>query len=496
MKKNISYYYSDVVSNVEVEGIAYDSRKVEKNNIFVAINGKRENALKYIESAIGSGAIFIVYDKKEDITEIKNKYQDVVFIGRDSPRAELSYLSNKFYDNPTEHMDILAVTGTNGKTTTTYLIKAILENNNYQSALIGTIQNMIADKTIPTSLTTPESLDTQAIFRETVDSGIKHAVMETSSHALALSRCDDINFSHAIFTNITEDHLDYHQTMEEYLNAKLKLFNLLSKSTSNKKNVFINIHTDHFERIKNYAKSLGLNIKTFGMSYLANYKAEIISLSIKKIEYKFYKDNKFISNVSLKLLGEFNVLNSLSALAYAFENDLDIEKSIRAIESIQVPGRFEIVTNDKHNFIVVVDYSHTPDSLINAMKAARALKPSRVLVVFGCGGDRDRLKRPMMAEATTKYSDMAYLTLDNPRTENIDAIMADIEYGYKNTNFKYKKIIDRREAIEAAINDARENDIVIIAGKGHEPYQIFADKTIHFDDREVAREILKNKFGF
>lgn len=231
---------------------------------------------------------------------------------------------------------------------------------------------------------------------------------------------------------------------------------------------------------------------TYGLNEKADYYGKIISLNSKNTEYEFYSKGKFISKVKLSMLGRFNILNSLSVLAYVSEYKLDIEKSIKAMRKVQVAGRFEIVTKEKHPFIAAVDYSHTPDSLENILKEARKLNPKRVIVVFGCGGDRDRKKRPIMASIAEKYSDISILTADNQRTEDINQIMNDIEKGFKNKD--YKKIIDRKEAIFEAIKEAKENDIVIIAGKGHETYQIFPDKTIHFDDREIAREALKKRY--
>lgn len=315
--------------------------------------------------------------------------------------------------------------------------------------------------------------------------------METSSQALAMNRCDYLQFDTAIWTNITEDHLDYHKNMQNYLKAKLKLFDLLKESCKKKKLAIVNIDTDYFKEISNYIKKLNLKIITYGLNEKADYYGKIISLNSKSTEYEFYAKGKFISKVKLSMIGRFNILNSLSVLAYACEYKLDIKKAIKSISKVQVAGRFEIVTNEKHDFIVAVDYSHTPDSLKNILIEAKKLNPNRIIVVFGCGGDRDRKKRPIMAKITAKYSDVSILTTDNQRSESIEQIMSDIEVGFKGLNFNYKKIIDRREAIKEAIREAKKNDIVIIAGKGHETYQIFPNRIVDFDDRKVARECLK-----
>lgn len=484
------------IKEFNIKGICFNSKKCEESFLFVAITGIKEDGHKYIENAIEKGASIIVYDEKVDLYNLKVKYNNVFFLGVKNTREVLSFIADFFYLSPTKKMkECVAVTGTNGKTTTTYLIKKILETADLKTALIGTIKNMIGEKVIKTNLTTPESLDMQKIFFDALNVNAEALVMEASSHAIDLHRCDNIDLSAVIFTNLTEDHLDYHKNMKEYLNAKLKLFSILKESQKENKIAILNIHTDYFEEIRNYIEKLNIKVVTFGFSEKADYKAVIKECTIKNMSFDFFIKGRFLETINMTMLGEFNVLNLLSALAYANEKNIDIKKSAKAIENIQVDGRFEIVTNKNHPFIVAVDYSHTPDSLINILKSARALNPKKLIVVFGCGGDRDRLKRPIMAKAAADYSDKAFLTLDNPRTEDINQIMEDIEEGFKNTDFKYEKIISRKEAIEAAVDEAQEKDIVIIAGKGHEPYQIFKDKTIHFDDREVAREALLKRFS-
>ena len=481
--------------NKEVKGISYNSKLIKKNYIFVAIKGLKDDGHKYIKSTIENKANIIIYDVSADknfIKELQNNNKNIDFVGVKNPRECLAYISAKFYDEPTKKINTIGITGTNGKTTTTYLLKSILEANKNKTTLIGTIRNMIGKTEIKTNLTTPESIDLENIFDKSLKKNSSHIVMEASSQALAMDRCDYLQYDTAIFTNITEDHLDYHGDMQNYLKAKLKLFSLLKESSKKKKLAIINIDTDNFKQISNYIKKLGIKMVTYGINEKADYYGKIISLNSKNTEYEFYAKGKFISKVKLSMLGRFNILNSLSVLAYACEYKLDIQKSIKAMRKVQVAGRFEIVTKEKHPFIVTVDYSHTPDSLENILVEARKLNPNRVIVVFGCGGDRDRKKRPIMASITEKYADISILTTDNQRTEDINQIMNDIEKGFKNIN--YKKIIDRRDAIFEAVKEAKENDIVIIAGKGHETYQIFPDKTIHFDDREVAREALKEYY--
>ena len=480
--------------NTKIKNIAYNSKLIKKDYIFVAIKGTKDDGHKYIENAIENKANIIIYDfrfDKKKIKELQNKYNKIFFVSAKNPREMLAFISAKLFNEPTKKIKTIAITGTNGKTTTTYLLKSVLENNKNRTTLIGTIKNMIGKREIKTNLTTPESIDLENIFNKSFKKNISNIVMETSSQALAMNRCDYLQFDTAIWTNITEDHLDYHKNMRNYLKAKLKLFDLLKESCKKKKLAIVNIDTDYFKEISNYIKKLNLKIITYGLNEKANYYGKIISLNSKSTEYEFYAKGKFISKVKLSMLGRFNILNSLSVLAYACEYKLDIKKAIKSISKVQVAGRFEIVTNEKHDFIVAVDYSHTPDSLKNILIEAKKLNPNRVIVVFGCGGDRDRKKRPIMAKITAKYSDISILTTDNQRSESIEQIMLDIEVGFEGLNFNYKKIIDRREAIKEAIREAKKNDIVIIAGKGHETYQIFPNRIVDFDDRKVARECLK-----
>lgn len=483
----------NIDNDIEIGHITFDSRDIEGKTLFVAIKGFKADGHDYIESAIKNGAVAIVYESGFNIDSIKSKYNHIAFIENSNTRQYISYLASRLYGEPSKSSSVIAVCGTNGKTTTTYLIKAILEQAKHKTTLIGTIKNMIGDRVLASKHTTPESSDLQKILSDMLEENVKHAVMEASSHALSLGRCDNIDYDAVIFTNFTEDHLDFHKTMEDYLKAKCIIFDILASSSKKLKKVVLNIGTDEFEAISNYAKNLGLDVITYGLSSEAKYYAKVQKLSINSIEYDLYIDGKHVGSVALKLLGEFNVLNSLAALAYANEYGYDIGSAIIAISDIQVGGRFEIVTTCDMPFTVVVDYAHTPDGLINVLTAARKLNPSRVITVFGCGGDRDRKKRPIMANAVETHSDIAFLTLDNPRTEDFDQIMSDIEKGFS-AQFQYTKIISRKEAIEAAIKEARDNDIVVIAGKGHEDYQIFRDETIHFDDREVAREVLLTVF--
>ena len=389
-------------------------------------------------------------------------------------------------------MPVIGITGTNGKTTISYLINSILKVNGFKTGLIGTIDYRFNGEIIPSSHTTPESLDLQMFFKRVVNGGGKYCVMEVSSHSLELDRVYGTSFETVVFTNLTQDHLDFHGTLEKYFNVKARLF----KEYGLKKAV-INIDDPYGRRLISDTKSE--KILTYGIKEDADVKADNISLSIDGL--------KFIANTSIgklkiesRLIGMHNVYNILAAISAAILEGLTRKNIIEGVLSVDVvSGRMERI-NEMQDFTVIVDYAHTDDALKNVLKAAREIPHNRITVVFGCGGDRDRGKRPLMGKVAIEYSDFVIITSDNPRSEEPLKIIEEIEKGIKqwsvvsgqwSVDDRYIKIPDRREAIEFAINNASKGDIVIIAGKGHEDYQIFKDKKIHFDDREVAREAIR-----
>ncbi|QXM05809.1 UDP-N-acetylmuramoyl-L-alanyl-D-glutamate--2,6-diaminopimelate ligase [Crassaminicella indica] len=466
--------------NIDVEGIAYDSRKVKKNYIFVCMVGMKTDGHKYIDQAIKGGAKVLIVQK--DVAAIKG----VTIIKVENSRKALSVISSNFYKNPTENMDIIGVTGTNGKTTITYLIRNILEKNGIHTGLIGTIAHKILDKEYKANNTTPESLELQKLFKEMKDLKVNTCAMEVSSHSLALDRVAGINFKIGVFTNLTRDHLDFHENIENYKNAKAKLFYQTTLAN------IINIDDPYGDEIAKEINVLDTKLITYGIKRKADIYAEDIRISPKGAEFTLITPT-FKGSISIATPGMFSVYNALAAISVCYALGLSYEQIKNGIESVKgVPGRFEAVQDTK-NHTIIVDYSHTPDALENALNTIKEFAERRIITVFGCGGDRDKTKRPMMGEIAGKLSDFCIITSDNPRSENPINIIKDIEVGIKKTYCKYKMIVDRKEAIKEAIKNCGEKDIILIAGKGHETYQIIGEKTIDFDDRKIAQEILREE---
>ena len=470
---NIEYELIKGNINSEFNKIEYDSRKINGNDIFVCIKGFNTDGHKYALSSIKSGASIIICEN--NIKEISN--ENITIIKVNNTRKALAYISSRYYNNPSEKMNIIGVTGTNGKTTTTFLIKSVLDKIEHKTGIIGTIENRIGDKVIQTERTTPESLELQQLLKNMYDEDCNDVVMEVSSHALDLNRVDYVNYNIGIFTNLTQDHLDYHITMDNYRAAKSILFENCEKSV-------INIDDKSGEYMIKKAKG---SVLTFGIDNDADIKAENIIIDADGVNFEIcYKNKKY--SVKINTPGKFSIYNALGAIGACIFMNIDINIIIKAIsENKGVNGRFQTIKNKK-GFNVIVDYAHTPDGLENILKTTKEFVKGNIITVFGCGGDRDKTKRPIMGEIAGIYSDYCVITSDNPRTENPDLILDDIEVGIKKTNSDYIKIVDRKEAINYTINMAKKDDVIIIAGKGHENYQIFADKTIHFDDVEEVKK--------
>ncbi|NPV79852.1 MAG: UDP-N-acetylmuramoyl-L-alanyl-D-glutamate--2,6-diaminopimelate ligase [Firmicutes bacterium] len=473
--------------DVPIQGITYDSRRVEQGYLFVAIPGEKRDGHDFVDQAVGRGAVAVAVQRDVSVPESVT----VVKVG-DSRKA-LADLSASFWDNPSSKMKLIGVTGTNGKTTTTHLIKAIIEAGGHPTGLIGTIHNMLGDRVEKAIHTTPESSDLQALLRRMLDLGISHAVMEVSSHSIVLERIRGLDFDIGVFTNITQDHLDFHGTFENYLDAKARFFQDLGTqegSKSGKKYAIVNVDDPNSDTIM---KRATVPVVTYGLERSADVVAEDVRLSMHGLSYKA-KTAQGQVQIDMKLAGRFNVYNSLAAVASGVTLGIplaDIEKGLHGAAG--VPGRFETVDNGQ-DFTVIVDYAHTPDGLENILRSAREFTRGKVIVVFGCGGDRDRGKRPIMGAIASRLADHIVITSDNPRSENPEAIAKEIEIGVVSAGKSpedYEIILDRKEAIRRAIGLAAARDTVIIAGKGHETYQIFRDRTIDFDDRLVAREILQ-----
>jgi UDP-N-acetylmuramoyl-L-alanyl-D-glutamate--2,6-diaminopimelate ligase len=466
-----------------VESIAYDSRRVQRNGLFVALRGEKTDGHQFIDQAIERGASVIVTEREE-------KQPRVTSLVVENTRTALADLAAVFYGFPATRLKMAAVTGTNGKTTTTFLIKHICEKAGLHCGLIGTVRYEIGERVLPATRTTPESLDLQELLAQIANAGCRAAAMEVSSHALAQERTRGLEWDVAVFTNLTQDHLDFHGTMENYFESKAKLFTELAQQKKKQKPVaIINIDDRYGGQLLGRIDK-NISVITFGMSARADFRASNYRTEFGGTSYQLDARGKSYL-VRVPLIGRFNVANSLGALAAANALGLSLREAILSLgKSPQVPGRLEAVPA-KRQFQVFVDYAHTPDALLNVLKTLRELEPARLIVVFGCGGDRDRQKRPLMAEAVDRNADLAIITSDNPRKEDPNAIIAEVEKGFRSDH--YEKIPDRAEAIKRAIKLARTRDIVLIAGKGHENYQEFADHTVPFDDIQVARRALEDQ---
>jgi UDP-N-acetylmuramoyl-L-alanyl-D-glutamate--2,6-diaminopimelate ligase len=466
----------------EVESIAYDSRRVQGNTLFVAIRGEKSDGHQFVDQAIEQGASVIVAER-----EISSPRATCLVV--DDSRATLADLSGAFYGMPARKLKMAAVTGTNGKTTTTFLIKHICEKAGLRCGLLGTVQYEIGDRILPAIRTTPEALDIQDLLAQIVNAGGRAAAMEVSSHALAQERTRGIEWDVAIFTNLTQDHLDFHRTMENYFEAKAKLFQDLPAQQKKKASAVINLDDRYGEKL--IGRIAGkIPVVTYGLGSHADFRASNYRTEFAGTSYQLDARGRSYL-VRVPLIGRFNVANSMAALAAATLMGVNLRNAILSLSrSPQVPGRLELVPA-KRQFQIFVDYAHTDDALRNVLKTLRELKPRKLIVVFGCGGDRDRKKRPLMGRVADELADHAIITSDNPRKENPEAIISEVEKGFRSTH--YEKIVERAEAIRHAVAMAQPRDLVLIAGKGHEKYQEFADHTVPFDDIQVARRALDDQ---
>ena len=469
----------------EISAICYDSRRVQKNALFVALSGEKEDGNKFIEEAIERGAVAVV-------TEQEQAQMRATLVVVKNARQALADLAAEFYGRPSLGLKVAGITGTNGKTTTAFLLKHLCESVQMRAGLIGTIRYEIGDRILPAARTTPESLDLQELLFQIRSAGCRAVAMEVSSHALAQGRERNVEFDTAIFTNLTQDHLDFHQTMEAYFEAKVQLFTGLAAQPHKKGTCVVNIDDRWGQQLLvRLAKDApGLPVTTFGMNARADFRASAVRTDVGGSQYQLDAKGKTYL-VRLPLIGSFNVYNSLAALAGAASMGVDLRTAVRALaDAPSVPGRLEPVPV-KRQYRVFVDYAHTDDALTNVMKTLRDLNPKRLLVVFGCGGNRDKAKRPLMAAAVERQADWAVVTSDNPRKEAPETILAEIVAGFRGK--QYETVLDRREAIFRAISLAQPGDIVLIAGKGHETTQEFADQTIPFDDLAIARLAVEAK---
>lgn len=467
-----------------VTAITDDSRAVRPGSLFVAVKGDQVDGHHYIAAAVKAGASALVI--QQPLAGLAVPSLRVA----DSRKA-LGLLGSRFYGEPSSRLRMIGVTGTNGKTTTTYICKALLEALGRQVGLIGTVAYQIGGETIPASHTTPGALELQQLLAKMVDGGCDVAVMEVSSHALAQDRTTGCEYDVAVFSNLTQDHLDFHRTMEEYFQAKLRLFTGLTGTAKPNKRALVNSDDPSGLRIKALCPA---PVWTYGLKGRADLQAEHVRLSLGGTTFTAVTPAGSFP-IDSHLVGEHNVYNLLAAIGVALHEGATPDQIRQAVATVtNVPGRFERVMAGQP-FTVVVDYAHTEDALVRVLGAAQALKAGRIITVFGCGGDRDRGKRPKMGRAAVQYSDVVILTSDNPRTEDPLAILQEVEVGVlealrQRPGVQYRKVADRKEAIGAAVRQAKPGDMVLIAGKGHEDYQIIGTNKFHFDDREVAREVI------
>ncbi len=463
----------------EVTGLEYDSRRIQAGFLFFAFPGARADGRQFAQEAIAKGAAAVVSELPPP-----DGFQGT-WIQAEHGRQALAVASRNFYAQPDERLGLTGVTGTNGKTTTTFLIDSILRSAGKKTALVGTIEYRLAGEVRPAVNTTPESLDLYRIFHELEQVGGTHATMEVSSHALALDRVYGITFHTAVFTNLTRDHLDFHHTMEEYFAAKTLLFQ--PRGAPPPRWVIINFDDPYGRQIRTAPEVQTIR---YGFEPGADLRASGLEMDFSGIRFTVEYRNQQVRLAS-PLAGKINAYNILAACGTALTYGFDWETIARGVAGCRnIPGRFETVDAGQP-FLVVVDYAHTDDALKNVIAVARALKPARIITLFGCGGDRDRSKRPLMGMAAAQSSDFVVLTSDNPRSEDPLAIMNDALVGLRRFDTPHAIEPDRAAAIRVALREAKPKDIVILAGKGHETYQVLKDRVIHFDDRETARAILR-----
>ena len=474
--------------SLDITGLHYDSRKIEPGNLFVAIPGLKSDGHQYIPSAISAGAVAVVVERPVEVPPEVTRLEV-----RDS-RSALSCLAAAYYGHPSTRLRLIGVTGTNGKTTTAHLVEAILIRAGYRVGLLGTIGGRLGEHSFPISHTTPESLDLQQMLSRMVEEGANYVVMEVSSHALALKRVQDCEFDVGVFTNLTQDHLDFHSSMEEYAQAKRQLFAGLGSTGSKHKPKYAAINLDD-PAAWALIEATPVPVITYGLSKNAQVGARGVEVHPQGTSLTaILPDGELPLN--LRLTGRFNTYNALAALTVGWREGVPLEEIKAALEGVRgVPGRFEPVDQGQ-DFAVIVDYAHTPDGLENLLATAREVTGRKLITVFGCGGDRDRGKRPLMGEVAARWSDYVIVTSDNPRTEEPGKIIEEILPGLKGLSPRqYEVIEDRRAAIYRALELAEAGDAVVIAGKGHETYQIVGNQTFPFDDREVAREGLRRLNG-
>ncbi|MGN0154870.1 MAG: UDP-N-acetylmuramoyl-L-alanyl-D-glutamate--2,6-diaminopimelate ligase [Lachnospiraceae bacterium] len=466
----------------EVTSVENDSRKVTEGALFFCIAGAVFDGHQYAEQVADKKASVLVVEKEVEI----GNHKDVAVVKVNSTRYAMGKICAAFYGYPSEKLTVIGITGTKGKTTTTYMIKSMLEAAGHKTGLIGTIESIVGDKVTPANNTTPESIVMQRTLKEMVDAGLDSVVMEVSSQGLMLDRVAGVSFDYGIFTNLSEDHIgpNEHKDFAEYLGWKAKLFTLC-------KTGIFNVDDEYCKEI---LQGHTCEVVTYGMKDGADYQAKELNLYEKDgaLGITYQLDGKYKEHVMVSLPGEFSVHNSLSAIAVAKEMGVPMEQILTILKNIHVKGRVEMIPISD-SFTILIDYAHNAMSLESILTTLRAYKPKRLVSLFGCGGNRSKVRRYEMGEVSGKLADLTIITSDNPRDEEPQAIMDDIKTGMKKTTGEYVEIIDRKEAIRYAIMNAKEGDVIVLAGKGHEDYQEIKGKKYHMDERDLIKEILEEE---
>jgi UDP-N-acetylmuramoyl-L-alanyl-D-glutamate--2,6-diaminopimelate ligase len=479
--QHVSPFIKAGINNPEVTSIENDNRKVKEGSLFICIKGYTVDGHDFALAAQEKGAVAVIAQREL-------KLDIPVIVVKDTKRI-MAQLADAFYGHPTQKIHLIGITGTNGKTTTSHIIEKIFADQGQQTGLIGTMYTKIAGKVFETKNTTPESLTLQKTFNNMVDQKVETAVMEVSSHSLVEGRVHGCDYNVAVFTNLTQDHLDFHKTMDEYRRAKGLLFAQLGNTYNPNKPKYAVLNADD-EASKEYETSTAARIVTYGIDCQADFQATSIKMTASGTTFDLISPYGR-HPINMQLIGKFSVYNVLASIAAAAVSGLEINSIINSIEGVKgVSGRFEPVDAGQ-NFSVIVDYSHTPDSLENALNTVRQIAQKRVFVVVGCGGDRDRTKRPLMAEIACRLATNAIFTSDNPRSEEPESILREMEAGVEGK--RYISITDRKDAIYFAVNEAEEGDVILIAGKGHETYQQIGNEILDFDDRLVALGAIEEK---
>lgn len=472
LAKNVPYRL--IGKDTEVNRIEYDSRKVSEGNLFCCIVGAVSDGHDFAQKAVNAGAAALLTERELPI--------NIPQLVTGDTRIAMAEIAAAFYGYPAKGMKIIGVTGTNGKTTTTHMVKSIAEQAGLKVGMIGTIHNMIGGESIDTDRTTPESVDLQALLKRMKDEGVDLVAMEVSSHSLVQERVHGVEFDTGVFTNLTQDHLDYHKTFENYIAAKKTLFRQCKRAVVNLDD----------PRSHDMTEGLNIPVTSFGIRSKADITATEIEITAKGVQFDIHTPEGS-TRVHIPIPGLFSVFNAMGAVAVSLEIGLPMSAIKRGLENmLSVSGRLEPLPTDGRNFSILLDYAHTPDALENILKTVREFAPARIITVFGCGGDRDRAKRPIMGEVAGRFSDFLVVTSDNPRSEDPFAIIQAIEEGVRRSGCEHVTIENRKVAIRYALRHAQKDDIIVLAGKGHESYQEIKGIKHHFDEKEIVAELLRD----